>query len=311
MVVNHEIAYWLQQFLNAVTLASFYIPLALAYALVQGITNKIFLSFGDFAMYATFAAIYAALDLKQSDLDAWIITFASLAVGMICAGALGLFSAKNIIIPLRKGSRQAFMIGSIGMSIVLEEVMRVQSGGRDIWLSPLFDGDSFALISGTFPVQIGQMQIVAISVSIICVGCVLAFAKYSQFGLLWHACSQNEILAKLTGVNTERVLGSTCAISAMLASVSGWNVVTTSGGIDFSLGILLGFKALFASVIGGFGTIAGAIRGGLILAFAETIWTSTFPSDYRDVAVFAAIILILIVNPQGFLGPKFGRESEV
>ncbi len=310
MTVNHETAYWIQQFLNAVTLASFYIPLAVAYALVQGITNKIFLSFGDIAMFSTFGSIYAALDLRQFEVDPWSITFVSLAVGMACAAALGHFAANRIFIPLRNRSNQAFMIGSIGVSITLQEAMRIQSGGKDIWLSPLFDGKSFTLLSGTFPVLIGQMQIIAILVSLVSVGSVLAFTRYTRFGLFWNACAQNEMLAKLTGVDSDMVLRGTFVLSAMLASVSGWIVVTTSGGVDFSIGILLGFKALFASVVGGFGTIAGAIKGGLFLAFAETLWTSTFPTDYRDVAVFAGIVVILIINPNGLLSSYFGRESE-
>lgn len=303
-------AYWFQQFLNAITLASFYVPLAIAYALVQGITNKIFLSFGDFAMYATFAAIYSALAMLQWDIDPWIITFASLLAGMACAGALGQASAKQIFIPFRNRSSQTFMIASIGISIALQETMRIVSASKDVWLAPLFDEQSFALSSGSFAVQIGLMQVIAIAVSITCVCLVLVFANYTKFGLFWRACAQNEQLAKLTGLDTDQVLRWTCIVSAMLASVSGWIIVTTSGGINFSIGILLGFKALFASVIGGFGTIEGAIKGGLFLAFAETLWTSTFPSDYRDVAVFAVIVIILVIHPDGLHSPYQRRESE-
>jgi branched-chain amino acid transport system permease protein len=310
MVLDPQIAYWIQQVLNAIMLASFYVPLAMAYALVQGITNKIFLSFGDFAMYATFAAIYSALTMLEADADPWFITFASLAVGIACAGALGHFSANHIFIPLRNRSAQAFMIGSVGISIALQEAMRIISGGKDVWLSPLFDQQSFSLVSGIFPVQIGLMQLIAVVVSIASVSAVLLLTSHTKFGLYWHACAQNEGLAKLTGLDTDQVLRWTCVASAMLASVSGWIIVTTSGGVNFSIGILLGFKALFASVIGGFGTIEGAIKGGVFLAFAETLWTSVFPSDYRDVAVFAVIVVILIIHPDGLHSPYQRRESE-
>ena len=310
MALDPEIAYWIQQLLNAITLASFYVPLAMAYALVQGITNKIFLSFGDIAMYATFAAIYAALAMLQFDVDPWLIALTSLLAGISCAGALGHVAAKQIFIPFKNRSSQAFMIGSIGVSIVLQETMRIQSGSKDIWLPPVFDEQSFALFSGSFPIQIGFMQVITIATSIVSVSLVLMIANFTKFGLFWHACAQNESLAKLTGVDTDKVLGWTCVASAMLASVSGWIIVTTSGGINFSIGILLGFKALFASVIGGFGTIEGAIKGGLFLAFAETLWTSVFPSDYRDVAVFGAIVVILTIHPDGLHNPYQRRESE-
>ncbi len=310
MALDPKTAYWIQQLLNAIILASFYVPLAMAYALVQGITNKIFLSFGDIAMYATFAAIYAALTMLQLDIDPWAIAFISLIAGMSCAGAVGHISAKQIFIPFRTRSSQAFMIGSIGISIALQEAMRIQSGGKDIWLSPLFDEQSVLLFTGPFPIQIGLMQVIAIAISVASVSLVLGLTNFTKFGLFWHACAQNEYLAKLTGLNTDEVLGWTCVASAMLASVSGWIIVTTSGGINFSIGILLGFKALFASVIGGFGTIEGAIKGGLFLAFAETLWTSVFPSDYRDVAVFGAIVVILTIHPDGLHSPYQRRESE-
>jgi branched-chain amino acid transport system permease protein len=310
MQVSHETAYWFQQLLNAVTLASFYVPLAMAYALVQGITNKIFLSFGDFAMYATFASIYAALAMVQKDVGPWLIVFASLVTGMACAAALGHLSASAIFIPLRNRSSQAFMIGSIGISIMLQEMMRIQSSSRDVWLPPLFDSQSIPIIAGSFPVQIGVLQVMAMLVSVSAVAIVLFVMKHSRFGLYWHACAQNEFLSKLTGLDADQVLRWTCVASATLASVSGWIIVTTSGGVSFSIGIMLGFKALFAAVIGGFGTIAGAIKGGIFLAFAETLWTSVFPSDYRDVAVFGAIILILVIMPDGLHSSYNRRESE-
>lgn len=97
----------------------------------------------------------------------------------------------------------------------------------------------------------------------------------------------------------------------MLASVAGWIIITTSGGISFHDGIMLGFKALFASVIGGFGTIAGAIKGGVFLAVAETLWTSSFQADYRDVAVFVLIVIMLIFNPDGLHTNYSRRESEI
>ena len=311
IVLDPHTAYWIQQLLNAVRLASLYVPLAMAYALVQGITNKVFLSFGDFAIYATFAAIYAALTMQSSDVDPWIILVMSLMAGLACAAALGYFAAKQLFIPLRNKSGQALMIASIGMSIVLQELMRINSGGKDIWLPSLFDQPYFVLVSGTFPVQIGVGQIVALIVSLVSLGIVMVIAKFTRFGLFWQACAQNETLAKLTGVDTDFVLRLTCMMSAMLASVAGWIIITTSGGISFHDGIMLGFKALFASVIGGFGTIAGAIKGGVFLAVAETLWTSSFQADYRDVAVFVLIVIMLIFNPDGLHANYSRRESEI
>ena len=120
-MLAHEFGYWLQQFLNACTLASFYVPLAVAFALVQGITNKIFLSFGDFAMYAAFAAIYAGLAGLLSGNDTAVILAMSLALAVLSSSALGHFAATHVFAPLIGHTSQAFMIASIGVSIALQE----------------------------------------------------------------------------------------------------------------------------------------------------------------------------------------------
>ena len=306
----HEFGYWLQQFLNACTLASFYVPLAMAFALVQGITNKIFLSFGDFAMYAAFAAIYAGLAGLLAGNNTAVILAISLALAVFSSSALGQFAATHVFAPLIGHTSQAFMIASIGVSIALQEVMRLQGGARELWMMPLFDGAAFRIFEGTFPVQIGVMQIIAVATSALAIGTVFFIMQFTAAGRYWKACSQSERLAKLSGVNTLTVLRWSCVGSAALASVSGWIIAVSYGGVTFSMGLMLGFKAMFASVIGGFGTVSGAIIGGIFLAFLETLWTATFPLAYRDVAVFGFIILILMLKPEGLYSSAKRRESE-
>lgn len=309
-MLSHEFGYWLQQFLNACTLASFYVPLAVAYALVQGITNKIFLSFGDFAMYAAFGAIYAGLAGLLAGYSAGIILAMSLALAVLSASALGHFAATHVFAPLIGRSSQAFMIGSIGVSIVLQEIMRIQSANRDLWLPPLLDGEAVRIRNGIFPVQIGVMQIIAIAATTAAIGAVLFIMHRTAVGRYWKACSQSGRLARLCGVNALNVLRWSCVGSAALASISGWIIAVSYGGVTFSMGLMLGFKAMFASVIGGFGTVNGAIIGGIFLAFVETLWTAAFPLAYRDVAVFGLIILILMLKPEGLYSSTIKRESE-
>jgi branched-chain amino acid transport system permease protein len=308
--MTHEFGYWLQQLLNALTLASFYTPLAVAYALVQGITNKIFLSFGDFAMYAAFAAIYAALAGQVAGNGTVMVLLGSIVIAIACSAALGKFAAARVFAPLITKSSQAFMIGSVGISIVLQETMRIQSSNRDLWLPVFFDGQNFKIYEGPFPVQIGFMQIIAIVLSSSAIVALMFVMTHTATGRYWMACSQSERLARLCGVNTASVLVWSCVGSAALASISGWIVAVAYGGVTFSMGLMLGFKAMFASVIGGFGTLNGAIVGGLFLAFVETLWTATMPLAYRDVGVFGFIILILILKPEGILGSAIRRESE-
>ena len=158
----HDFGYWLQQLLNAITLASFYTPLAVAYALVQGITNKIFLSFGDFAMYAGFAAIYAALAGQVAGSDTPFVLLGCISAAVASSSALGRFVATQVFAPLINKSSQAFMIASVGISLVMQETMRLESGSRDLWLPVFFDGENIQILAGVFSVHVGYIQLIAI-----------------------------------------------------------------------------------------------------------------------------------------------------
>jgi branched-chain amino acid transport system permease protein len=303
-------AYWFQQFLNMVQLASFYVPLATAFALIQGITRRVFLSFGDIAMYASFAAIYACFaGLVRGDGEA-LSAFYALLLAMACTGALGLTIARGLFGKNLVSTAQGFMIASIGLSIALQEVMRLQSMSRDIWIPPLFENLAFIDMPGTFRVKMTLMSAVAISVSIISMVIFLVSLKITRFGQHWRACEQSLPLARLCGIDTDNVVAMTFVVGAGLAAVSGWTSAVSYGGTNFSIGLMLGFKAMFASVVGGFGSLRGAIVGAIALAAIEVGWSAAFSTTYRDVAVFTIIILILVLKPEGLAGSARIRESE-
>ncbi len=167
-----------------------------------------------------------------------------------------------------------------------------------------------ALTGGVFPVQIGYTQLAVIATTFSAIAGLLAMMRYSTIGRLWRATSQNALLAQLSGVNTGTVFQWSFVAASMLASIAGWTIAVAYGGVSFAMGLVLGFKAMFAAIIGGFGTIGGAIAGGIFLAFVETAWTAAFPMAYRDVATFGIIILILTLKPEGLLGNEQRRESE-
>lgn len=304
-----ELAYWLQRVIQILVLCGFYMPLAVAFALVQGISNRVFLSFGDFAMFGAFAAVYAAMArYVAGDSNAAVLGI-SLAAAALCTAALGRMTATQVFAPLIRQPSQAFMIASVGLSIMLQEIMRLQSGARLIWLPPLYGFEGLELFPGTAPTRIGIMQAIVIATSFATVGLVCLGVSYSRFGRNWRACSQSALLASLSGVDPASVLRWSCIISAALASVSGWIIAVSYGGVSFSIGMMAGFKAMFASVIGGFGTLSGAVAGAIFLAVAETAWSMMFPMAYRDVAIFSIITLILVLKPEGLLGHAAQQEN--
>lgn len=303
--------YGVQQALTAATVGSFYSLLAVAYALVHGITNRIVLSFGDISMFGAFAAVYAVLFLLLSGSVTAVALALAFAVAAVCAGGLGLAAQRHVFAPLIRTPSQAIMIASIGLSIALQETMRLQTGGREQFLPPVYAGPLIARDVGGFEVRLSGIQAIVLALSLaLLAGLALALSR-TRLGRLWRACSQNLELARLCGIDTSRVVLATAAASGAFAAAAGWIIAVSYGGISFYMGLVFGLKALFASIIGGFGTIGGAVAGGFILAALETAWTATFPIVYRDAAVFLIIVLVLILKPDGLLGSERRRDSEV
>jgi branched-chain amino acid transport system permease protein len=303
-------SYWLQQLVNIFQVAGFYVPLAVAFALIQGITGRIFLSFGDLAMYASFVAIYVCFDALLRGHGDWTAVVIALGIAIVCGAALGGAIAKSVFDRKLCSSSQSFMIASLGLSIALKETMRLQSGSRDIWITPLFAGRTITITADPWPVHLPVMTLIGIATSALAVISVVLVMHHSSFGRQWRAVEQAPALAPLCGVNTGRVITLTFMLASGLAAVSGWLSALSYGGTNFSIGLMMGFKAMFASVIGGFGTVGGAIAGGLALAAIEIVWSAYFSTAWRDVAVFAIIIMVLLLRPEGLLGVKTRRESE-
>jgi branched-chain amino acid transport system permease protein len=308
--MHRDPAYWLQQFFNILHLASFYVPLATAFALIQGITRRVFLSFGDVAMYASFAAIYTCFAaLVRGDGDSLAALYA-LGIAIFCTGALGVVIARGVFGSNLMATSKGFMIASIGLSIALQEVMRLQSMARDVWVPPLFENMTFIEIPGDFRVKMTLMTAIAIGLSIATMTVFVLALKLTRFGRLWRACAQSIPLARLCGIDTDKVVAMTFMAGSGLAAASGWMSAVSYGGTNFSIGLMLGFKAMFASVVGGFGSVRGAIVGAIALAAIEVVWSAIFSTTYRDVAVFSIIILILVLKPEGLAGTTTHRESE-
>jgi len=255
--------YVIQQVVNASLVGSLYSLLAVAYALLHGITNRIVLSFGDIATFGAFSTIYMMLLMLASS---WQVGLAIGMVFVIAVVSTAAFSAvlqKHVFSPLVRSPTQAIMIASIGVSIALQEGLRVKSAGREQWLSPIFANSVVNVDFDGFTVHVTGMQLLILAIAAaLLTGLTLVLTR-SQAGRLWRACSQNIALAQLCGIDTSRVLTWTGATAGAFAAVAGWIIAIGYGGVSFYMGLVLGLKALFATIIGGFGTIGGAIVGGL------------------------------------------------
>jgi branched-chain amino acid transport system permease protein len=308
MLTPATMSYWLQQLFYFAQIASFQLPLAIAFALTQGITRRIFLSYGDLAMFASFGAIYVLMDGMLHGLDDWASALMSLCAAVACGAALGIIVARVFTGNRLLAAPLAFMIASVGITMIIQETMRISTNSQNVWSPPLFEGRALWEANGLAP-RFSLVSVWSITAALLSVFAIWAVLAKTRFGLHWQACSQSPFMAALCGVNALAIATTTYALAGALAGITGWTSAVAYGGASFASGLIIGFKAMFASVIGGFGTLRGAVIGTLVFTAIEVLWSAFFGTSYRDVAVFLIVTACLVLKPEGLTGVSSERHG--
>ena len=306
-----EFLYFLQQSLNAVQIGAFYGLLAVAYVLLYGIANRINLAFGAIAMWAGYLTIGGIAVLSAlTPLGLAAVLLLGIAQALLGTMALGLVLQSAVLRPLIQRSSLAMLIATIGLAIALEEIMRLTHGSRERWLPPLLNEPIVLAESGGFSVEITGMRLIIVAASLLLsLGLVFFMARH-RFGRQWRACAQDLRMAALCGIDTRTTLAVTLVIAAGYAAAGGAVIALYYGNVNFYMGTVLGLKALLVAVIGGLGSVPGALVGGLVLGFLESLWSAYFAANYRDVVVFGALIAMLIFRPQGLFATAARRDHD-
>ena len=204
--------------------------------------------------------------------------------------------------PLRQSFRLAPLISAIGMSIVLQNYVQVAQGARVKPLPPLVHGGYTLLEGNDFAVRLSNIQIIIVITTLaLMVGFSFLVAR-TRLGRNMRACEQDLKMAALIGIDVDRTISITFVIGAALAAVAGLMFLLYYGVVDFFIGFLAGVKAFTAAVLGGIGSLPGAMIGGILIGLIETMWSAYFSIEYKDVAAFAILIIVLIFLPTGMLG---------
>jgi branched-chain amino acid transport system permease protein len=204
--------------------------------------------------------------------------------------------------PLRGAPRLAPLISAIGVSIVLQNYVQLAQGARVKPLQPMISGTVPLSTGGNFHVTISILQILIIVLTLVLMAAFTYFIRATPFGRAQRATQQDRTMAALLGVDVGRVISATFVIGAALAGVAGVMVTLYYGVIDFYIGFVAGIKAFSAAVLGGIGSLPGAVLGGFMIGLLEAFWSGYFSIAYKDVAVFAILVLVLIFRPSGLLG---------
>lgn len=303
-------SYLLQQVLNALQVAGFYALIAVAYVLIHGVTNRINLAFGAIAMWggsmtiAGFLLAGAALPYATALPLAFAILY-----GLVASLLAGIVIARFPVRPLAHQPGLAMLIATIGLAIVLEEMVRIASGSRELWMEPVYASSIRLTDNAGFNARITPIRILVLLACAGLVAALLVLLKRTDFGRRWRAVSDDAFMARLIGVDVDAVVTRTVVLACLSAGAAGALMAVLYGNSSFYGGLTIGLKALYVAILGGLASPAGAILGALALGGFETAWSSLFDATYRDVASFTAMTLLLILRPSGLSGDPLKRPQ--
>jgi len=287
--------YLLQQLLNGLILGSLYALVAVGFSMIYGIVRLINFAHGDILMVGAFTAYFALLTFE---LPLWAATVALLAIGALLALLIDLAAFR----PQRRAPQVNGFITSLGVSILLQNlgILLLSAQPRPFnlpdWLRRNLD------LAGA---RMTVLDLAIVAVTLLALLALLTIVKRSRLGIAMRATAENPLTAQLMGIRINRAIAAAFALGGGLAALAGICWAGRAGQIDPLMGFLPGLKAFVAAVIGGVGSLPGAVLGGYLLGFAEVLFVGLLPpawSSFRDAFVFGLLILVLLLLPNGLLG---------
>ena len=295
--------YFLQQTINGVTLGAVYALIAIGYTMVYGIIGMINFAHGEIYMIGAFIAVITFSILGMLGIT-WVplALVIVLTVSMVITGLYGWTVERVAYRPLRGSVRLAPLISAIGMSIFLQNYVQIAQGAKIKPLQPVIRGGITLLEGDSFSVNVSYLQMMIIAMTVVLMAGFTWLIAATPLGRAQRATEQDRVMASLLGVNTDRTISLTFVLGAVLAAVAGVMVTMYYGVVDFYIGFLAGLKAFTAAVLGGIGSLPGAMLGGLLIGLIESYWSAYFSIEYKDVAAFSILVIVLIFRPTGLLG---------
>ncbi|WP_340395117.1 branched-chain amino acid ABC transporter permease [Paenibacillus sp. FSL E2-0177] len=298
--------YFIQQLINGISVGSIYALIALGYTMVYGIIKLINFAHGDVFMVGSFIGLFSARYLASAGLPPILVLLISLVISMTISALLGMSIERLAYKPLRKASRIAVLITAIGVSFLLEYSGVFVLGPQAKGFPEILNKQQYNLFDSS--IQVDSNQIMILGTTVILMIILQYIVHRTKIGKAMRAVSFDMETARLMGINVDRTISATFAIGSALAAAAGVIFGMTYNSVDPMMGVLPGLKAFVAAVLGGIGSIPGALVGGLLLGTVETEVSSLGYSSWRDGVAFAVLILILIFKPSGLFG-KNVREK--
>lgn len=294
-----------QQLINGLTVGGVYALIALGYTMVYGILELINFAHGEIYMLGAYLGIiffgfFTAAGLTSYSLPLSLLLTFAMAVAF--CSAYGFTMEKIAYRPLRNAPRLSPLISAIGVSIFLQNYVMLTQGATDKVFPHLFGASGFTLLNA----RVTHLQTAIILVSLFLMVSLRLFITKTKMGKAMRAVAQDKVMASLLGINIDSIISLTFVIGSGLAAIAGIMIALYYGLVNYSIGYIAGIKAFTAAVLGGIGSIPGAMFGGIFLGFVESMGASYISSEYKDAYAFLVLIVVLLVKPSGI----FGKTTE-
>lgn len=291
--------YFLQQALNGLHGGALYALLAFGYVLTNGVLRRTNLAYGAvFAFGGQTMILFAVFGWNVL----WLSLPATVAFGVIVAFAyallVGKFLSRSVLAPLAARSPNAIVTATLGIAIALMEIGRISAETRDFWLPPMLSDPVVFVADTRFRVTLTVVQLLNCAIVVLVIAAGAAVLARSRFGREWRAVSDDAAAAALSGVDTDRIFQRTVVGGALVATIAGVLMALYYGNVSFGTGLTYGLKVLFVTAVGGYHAPVRAAAGAALFGIAEAIWTGYFPVEWRDAAVFAALVALLVLRPE-------------
>ncbi|MCW2246868.1 branched-chain amino acid transport system permease protein [Azospirillum fermentarium] len=297
-----------QQLVNAITVACVYGLLAVGYTLIYGILGQINLAMGELTMLGAIVAAMAMAGLSMGGAQAFVPALVLvLALSMLIGGAYGWTMNRLVFRHLQGVRSHTPLIAAVGLGIAMQEGTRLLQGAREWWPPPVLAQRHDLMEAGGFTLTVLTAQLVILGLAGAFAGGLWWIMHRTAFGRTHRACTDHLPTAELLGVHVPRTVALTFLLGGACAGAAGCVIALYYGGVNFYTGYQVGFKALAAAVVGGVGSVPGALLGGALLGVIETFWSGYFAIAYKDIVAFGLLTLFLIFRPNGIMGVPESR----